>query len=175
MRPTGDPARRRGPAVAVPVIGALLLSSVFAVGAGLLLAARSDAPVVPGTGLEWTGIALGLALLAGTSAYGRRGGIFGTLFAVAALTLFLDYADRRDFDISLFAIAAAVFAAGLVVTRLVETYGRPLPVAGPADWNAAPTTAGANWTPDLPETWSTSTTAAPRTDRWDAGPWGTNR
>lgn len=174
MRPTGDPARRRGAAAAVPVIGALLLSSVFAVAAGTLLAARSDAPVVPGTGLERTGIALGLALLAGTSAYGRRGGIFGTLFAVAALTLFLDYADRRDFDISLFAIAAGVFAAGLVVTRLVETYGRPLPVAGPADWNAAPTSAGPNWTPDLPETWSTST-AAPRTDRWDAGPWGTSR
>ncbi|WP_127498714.1 ABC transporter permease [Actinoplanes solisilvae] len=174
MRPIGDPARRRGPAVAVPVLGALLLSSLFAVGAGLLLAARSDAPVIPGTGLEWTGIALGLALLAGTSAYGRRGGIFGTLFAVAALTLFLDYAARRDFDISLFAIAAAVFAAGLVVTRLVETYGRPLPVAGPADWNAAPTSAGANWSPDLPETWSTSTTT-PRGDRWDAGPWGTSR
>ncbi|GAB2582509.1 hypothetical protein Aab01nite_59920 [Paractinoplanes abujensis] len=174
MRPTGDPARRRGPVVALPVIGSLLLSSVFAVGAGILFAALSDNPVVPGTGLEWTGIALGLALLAGTSAYGRRGGIFGTLFAVAALTLFLDYAARRNFDIALFAIAGCVFAGGLIVTRLVETYGRPLPVAGPADWNAAPATSGANWSPDLPETWSTST-ANPRTDRWDAGPWGTSR
>ena len=66
-------------------------------GAGTLLAAQSTKPIVPGTGLEWTGIALGLAMLAGTSAYGRRGGIFGTLFAVAALTLFLDYADRKRF------------------------------------------------------------------------------
>ncbi|MBU2663273.1 ABC transporter permease [Actinoplanes bogorensis] len=174
MRPTGDPARRRGAAVAVPVLGSLILSSVFAVAAGMLFAAKSDAPVVPGTGLEWTGIAIGLALLAGTSAYGRRGGLFGTLFAVAALTLFLDYAARRNFDIALFAIAACVFAGGLVVTRLVETYGRPLPVAGPADWNAAPTTAAASWSPDLPETWQ-STTSSPRADRWDAGPWGTSR
>ncbi|HET6479991.1 MAG TPA: ABC transporter permease [Actinoplanes sp.] len=173
MRPTADPANRRGAVVGPPVIGALVLSSLFAVAAGTLLAARSDAPVVPGTGLEWTGIALGLALLAGTSAYGRRGGIFGTLLAVAGLTLFLAYADQRDFNISLFAIAACVFAGGLIVTRLVETYGRPLPVAGPADWNAAPSTA-ANWSPDLPETWSTGNTT-PSTDRWDAGPWGTSR
>ena len=174
MRPIGDPARRRGAVVGAPVIGSLLLSSVFAVAAGTLFAAQSDGPIVPGTGLEWTGIALGLAMLAGTSAYGRRGGIFGTLFAVIALTLFLDYADRRDFEIALFAIAGCVFAGGLVVTRLVETYGRPLPVAGPADWNAAPSTAANNWQPDLPETWSPATTA-PRTDRWDAGPWGTSR
>ncbi|WP_250031505.1 ABC transporter permease [Paractinoplanes maris] len=173
LRPAGDPARRRGVAVAVPVIGSLLLSSFFAVAAGTLFAAQSGTPVVPGTGLEWTGIALGLAMLAGTSAYGRRGGIFGTLFAVAALTLFLDYADRRDFDISLFAIAACVLAAGLIVTRLVEAYGRPLPVAGPADWTA-PATNGANWQPDLPETWSTASTT-PQPDRWDSGPWGTGR
>ncbi|MCO8274478.1 ABC transporter permease [Actinoplanes sp. TRM 88003] len=172
MRPTGDPARRRGAIVAFPVIGALVLSSLFAVAAGTLFAAQSDGPIVPATGIEWTGIALGLAMLAGTSGYGRRGGIFGTLFAVAALTLFLDYADRREFDISLFAIAASVVAAGLVVTRLVEAYGRPLPVVGPADWNAAAPATGANWQPDLPETWSTASTT-PRGDRWDSGPWGT--
>ena len=56
------------------------------------MAAQSTGPIVPGTGLEWTGLAIGAALLAGTSAYGRRGGIFGTLLAVAGLTLFLDYA-----------------------------------------------------------------------------------
>jgi hypothetical protein len=172
LRPTGDPARRRGAVVGPPVFGALILSSLFAVAAGTLLATQSDGPIVPGTGFEWTGIALGLAMLAGTSAYGRRGGLFGTLFAVAALTLFLDYADRREFDISLFAIAGCVLAGGLVVTRLVETYGRPLHPAGPADWNAAPATGGNNWQPDLPETWSTASTT-PRADRWDSGPWGT--
>jgi hypothetical protein len=174
MRPVGDPAGRRGAAVAVPVLVALVLSSLFAVVAGVLLAAQSANPIQPGTGLEWTGIALGVAMLAGTSAYGRRGGIFGTLFAVAGLTLFLDYADRKNFDIALFAIAASVFAGGLIITRLVETYGRPLLPAGSDDWNAAPTTGPTNWTPDLPETWSPATTAS-RADRWDDGPWGSSR
>jgi len=174
MRPNADPARRRGGAVAVPVIGSLLLSSLFAVAAGVLMAAQSAGPVAPGTGLEWSGIALGLAMLAGTSAYGRRGGIFGTLFAVAALTLFLDWSARKNMDIALFAVAGAVFAGGLIVTRLVETYGRPLSPASGEDWNAAPTTAAANWTPDL-ESWTPAGATAPRTDQWDEGPWGSAR
>jgi hypothetical protein len=95
MRPHGDPARRRGAVAVLPVVGALVLSSVFAAAAGILMAAQSQAPIVPNTGLEWTGIAFGTALLAGTSAYGRRGGIFGTLLAVAGMTLFLDYINRR--------------------------------------------------------------------------------
>jgi ribose/xylose/arabinose/galactoside ABC-type transport system permease subunit len=172
MRPSADPARRRGGVVVLPVLGSLMLSSVFAVVAGFLMAAQSTGPIVPGTGLEWTGIAIGLAMLAGTSVYGRRGGIFGTLFAVAGLTLFLDYSNRRHFDISLFAIAGCVFAGGLIITRLVETYGRPLPAAA-EDWNAAPAT-GPNWTPDLPENWS-PTTAANGGVRWDDGPWGSTR
>lgn len=174
LRPVGDPAVRRGARVAAPVLGALVLSSVFAVAAGFLLAARSDGPIQPGTGLEWTGIGIGLAMLAGTSGFGRRGGIFGTLFAVAGLTLFLGYADRKDLDIALFAVAAAVFAGGLIITRLVETYGRPLPPTVGGDWNAAPTSGPTNWTPDLPESWSPSTTAS-RPERWDAGPWGSGR
>jgi hypothetical protein len=175
MRPVGDPARRRGGVVIAPVILALVVSSLFAVGAGVLMAAQSAKPIAPGTGLEWTGIALGLAMLAGTSAYGRRGGIFGTLLAVAGLTLFLDYAARRDFDIALFAIGACTVGGGLIVTRLVETYGRPLPVPAMTDWNAA-ASAGTSWTPDMPEQWSTS--AEPpenRPIRWDEGPWGTAR
>jgi hypothetical protein len=170
MRPGGDPARRRGMAVAVPVLGSLVLSSVFAVGSGILTAAQATKPIVPGTGLEWTGIAIGLAMLAGTSAYGRRGGIFGTLFAVAALTLFLDWSARKNFDIALFAIAGAVLGGGLIITRLVETYGRPISAGSGEDWNAAPAT-GPNWTPDLPENWTPASTP----NRWDEGPWGSTR
>ncbi|OJF09432.1 ABC transporter permease, partial [Couchioplanes caeruleus] len=177
MRPVGDPADRRGGQAVLPVVAALVLSSVFAVGAGTLLAARSTAPIVPGTGLEWTGVAFGVALLAGTSAYGRRGGIFGTLLATAGLTLFLDYADRRDFDIALFAVGAAAIGAGLLVTRLVETYGRPLPPTGvDEDWNGAPDTG--EWSPAVPETWSSSsaTSAQSRSsEQWDLGPWGGGR
>ena len=173
LRPSGDPAARRGGAVAVPVVLALVVSSVCAAGAGVILAARGAGPVVPTTGLEWSGIALGLAMLAGTSAYGRRGGIFGTLFAVTALTLFLDYEGREQLNIALFAIAAAVFAGGLVVTRLVETYGRPLPAGTGVEFGAA--TSGTTWSPDLPETWNRPAAPAPGSERWDDGPWGAAR
>jgi hypothetical protein len=173
-RPTGDPAQRRGAAAAVPAVLALLLSSLFATAAGVLIAASADGPIAPETGLEWTGIAFGLALLAGTSAYGRRGGIFGTLFAVTALTLFLRYQTIRDFDIALFAIAGALCLAGLVVTRFVESYGSPYTGRTPEEWNAAPSN-GTTWSPTLPETWNTPATPAPRSDRWDDGPWGATR
>ena len=177
MRPVGDPAARRGGAAAVPVIGSLMLSSLFAVVAGILMAAQATKPIVPGTGLEWTGIAIGTALLAGTSAYGRRGGIFGTLLAVAAMALFLDYSDRRNFDIALFAIAGCAVGGGLIITRLVETYGKPLPAPLIGDeWNAAATTSGpANWQPDRPDTWEQTAPPPARSDRWDDGPWGTSR
>ncbi|BCY15318.1 ABC transporter permease [Actinoplanes sp. L3-i22] len=175
MRTSGDPAGRRGLTVVLPVLVALIGSSVFAAGAGVILAAQSTDPVRPGTGLEWTGIGLGLALLGGTSAYGRRGGIFGTLFAVIGLTLFLDYQDRRDLQISLFAIAGAVFAAGLIATRIVESYGRLATAATTQDWNAAPSGGlDTSWSPTMPETWNTPAQPA-RSDRWDDGPWGATR
>ncbi|GIE34211.1 hypothetical protein Ait01nite_072560 [Actinoplanes italicus] len=173
-RPTGDPAQRRGVTAAVPAMLTLPLSSLFATGAGVLIAAGADGPIAPETGFEWTGIAIGLALLAGTSAYGRRGGIFGTLFAVTALTLFLRYQVLLELDIALFAIAGSLMVAGLVVTRFVESYGSPYAGRTPEEWNAAPS-GGANWSPTLPETWNTPATPAPRSDRWDDGPWGANR
>jgi hypothetical protein len=174
LRQGGDPARRRRAITALPVIGSLVLSSVFAVVAGILIAAQSTDPIVPDTGLQWTGLAFGAALLAGTSAYGRRGGVFGTLLAVAGLTLFLDYSARRNLDIALFAMAATMIAAGLVVTRLVETFGRPQPVAGAdEDWQPTTTGAGATaWNPELPEM---APDTRKRTDRWDDGPWGASR
>ncbi|HEY7271434.1 MAG TPA: ABC transporter permease [Actinoplanes sp.] len=176
MRPHGDPARRRGAVAALPVIGALVVSSAFAAAAGILMASQSQAPIVPDTGLEWTGIAFGTALLAGTSAYGRRGGIFGTLLAVAGMTMFLDYINRRDLDISLFAIGACAIGGGLIVTRLIETYGKPLPADGVGDdWNAAPATANPNWNPDLPESWTPAVPNQARPDRWDDGPWAGTR
>jgi len=175
MRPGGDPAVRRDGAAALPVIATMVVSSVFAAAAGILMAAQSAEPIRPGTGLEWTGIAIGTALFAGTSAFGRRGGVFGTLLAVAGVTLFLDYTERRDMDISLFAVAAALIGAGLVVTRLVETYGRPLPVGvAEEEWTGS-AAAGTTWKPDLPESWSPSVPTQNRSDRWDDGPWGTSR
>jgi ribose/xylose/arabinose/galactoside ABC-type transport system permease subunit len=180
MRPVTDPAHRRGAAVALPVIGTLVVSSVFAVVAGILLATvQPNLPVQPRPGFEWTGIAIGTAMLAGTSAFGRRGGIFGTLLAVAALTLFLDYETRRDFDIALYAIAAGLVGVGLVVTRLIETYGRPQTLDPPGeDWQNAAASTGATttWSPEIPQNWSPSSVPAQnRTDRWDDGPWAGSR
>ena len=60
------------------------------------------------------------------------------------------------------------------MTRLVETYGRPLSPGSGEDWNAVPTTGATNWTPDL-ESWTPAGTTAARTDRWDEGPWGSTR
>ena len=175
MRPAGDPAWRRGAAAVVPVVAALVLSSVFAVVAGVLMAATTRGPVVPDSGLQWTGIAFGTALIAGTSAFGRRGGVFGTLLAVIGMTLFLDYQDRRGLHIALLAIGGATIGAGLIITRLVETFGRPLPARTEEDWNVAPT-GGTTWRPDLLDNFSTgSTPAQQRPDRWDDGPWGTAR
>jgi hypothetical protein len=136
------------------------------------MAADSAVPIKPGTGLEWTGLGLGLALVAGTSVFGRRGGVFGTLLAVAGMALFLEYADRRHFNIALFAIAGCAVAAGLVISRLIETYGGRLagPLPGDEDWQAG-TSAAANWSPDLPETWSPAVPAQ-TPGRWDDDRWG---
>lgn len=174
MRPAGDPAQRRGGSAVVPVVLALVLSSVFAVAAGILMAATTGGPVVPDSGLQWTGIAFGTALLAGTSAFGRRGGVFGTLLAVIGMTLFLDYQQRDGLRISLLAIGAVTIAAGLIITRLVETFGRPLPDgAAEEDWNGAPS-GGTAWRPDLLDNLS-SGTPQQRPDRWDDESWGATR
>ena len=176
MRPHGDPARRRGAVAALPVIGSLILSSAFAVTAGMLMAAQSSRPIVPNTGLEWTGIAFGTALLAGTSAFGRRGGVFGTLLAVAGMAMFLDYTTHRDLRISLYAIGACAIGGGLIVTRLVETFGKPPAADGVGDdWNAAPASGNPNWNPDLPDSWAPTVPNPARSDRWDDGPWAGTR
>nr|WP_067369680.1 hypothetical protein [Micromonospora rosaria] len=124
-RPVGDPALPQGPVAAVLTAFALVSSTVLAMLAGTLLAAEATAPVAPGTGLDGTVLAVGTALLAGTSAYGRRGGIFGTLFAVSLVALFLAWAQARGWVVSPWAVGGVALAIGLLVTRLVETFGRP--------------------------------------------------
>jgi hypothetical protein len=175
LRPVGDPAQRRGAASAAPVLISLVVSSVFAVGAGVLMSAVSAGPIVPGTGLEWTAVALGLAMLAGTSAFGRRGGIFGTLFAVIAMTAYLEWSGQEELNISLFATGAAVLGGGLLVTRLVEAFGRPGLPAAAEDWSVTPVAGTGNWTPDL-ENWTPPAASnATNPNGWDSGPWGSNR
>lgn len=197
FRPVADPADRRGGVAALVTSGALILSMVFAVVGGVLLAAVGNGPVRPSVGLEWTAVAVGAALLGGTSVFGRRGGVFGTLLAVVGLTIFIRYAELRDLDIALYATGAVAVVVGLAVTRLVETFGRPRsasadgtddveeaegePVDEPdpaypdgrrAEWSE-PARGEAGWPSDPPtggqQSWSATLPAqpAPVRDRWD--------
>ncbi|MFI7217782.1 ABC transporter permease [Micromonospora maritima] len=127
FRPVADPARRRGVVAAVVTALALVGSTVLAMLGGVLIAANGDGPVAPGTGLDWTVLAIGTVLLGGTSAYGRRGGVFGTLIAVSLVVVFLAWTVAHDWTIGRWALGGAVLGAGLLVTRLVETFGRPRP------------------------------------------------
>ncbi|MBQ0903517.1 ABC transporter permease [Micromonospora sp. U21] len=180
-RPVTDPARRRGVVAAVVTALALVGSTVLAALAGVLLAANGPGPVTPTPGLDWTVLAIGVALLGGTSAYGRRGGLFGTLLAVSLVTVFQAYAPARGWTVDRWTVGAVAIGVGLLVTRLVETYGRPRP--GSTD-NPEPIGDGAistgwtmprsqpvdNWPPTLP------TPAAPqpvdpwRDPRWEDSP-----
>ncbi|MEH1165753.1 ABC transporter permease [Micromonospora sp. CPCC 205539] len=180
-RPIADPARRRGVVAAVVTAAALVGSTVLAALAGVLLAANGDGPVTPTPGLEWTVVAIGVALLGGTSAYGRRGGVFGTLLAVGLVTVFSAYARTRGWTVSPWALGGVALGGGLLVTRLVETCGRPRtgstdrpePVSDgaiSAGWSMQRPQPADNWPPSLP------TPAAPqpvdpwRDPRWEDGP-----
>ncbi|SCL62384.1 monosaccharide ABC transporter membrane protein, CUT2 family [Micromonospora citrea] len=181
FRPVVDPARRRGVVAAVVTSGALVGSTVLAALAGMLAASRGTGPVVPEAGLDWTVLAVGVALLAGTSAYGRRGGVFGTLLAVCLVAVLVEYAQARGWTVSRWAFGAAAFGVGLLVTRLVEAYGRP--AAGAAaepvpvgdgrigtSWTASRPDPVGDWPPALPAQ-STGNPVDPwSVPRWDAEP-----
>ncbi|MFI6784078.1 ABC transporter permease [Micromonospora sp. NPDC050276] len=186
-RPIADPARRRGAVAAVVTAVALVVSTVLAALAGVLLAANDPEPVAPTSGLDWTVLAIGVALLAGTSAYGRRGGVFGTVLAVSLVAVFQVYAPERGWTLSNWVVGGAALGVGLLATRLVETFGRPRP--GSADkpepvsdgtissgWTMPQPQSVDNWPPTLP------TQAAPqpvdpwRDPRWEDSPrrWDTD-
>jgi ribose/xylose/arabinose/galactoside ABC-type transport system permease subunit len=124
-RPVADPARRRGAAAgtltALAIIGSSLLASV----GGILMALQARGIPDGDSGLTLTGLALGAALLGGTSIFGRRGGVFGTVLAVGLVVLVIRYADVTDRQVAPLAFAALAIGIGLVVTRLIETFGRP--------------------------------------------------
>lgn len=182
FRPIGDPARRRGGIAASLTAAALIASTVQAAVGGVLLAGLTSS-VTPANslfGLRETGLALGAALLGGTSAFGRRGGIFGTLLAVLLVVLFTRYEQVQEWRISSFAIAGGAIVGGLIVTRLVESLGRPRPADedGTDDWSTAmgsgqPVTPSTWATPR--DSWSSSLPAQPATGRpsdlWSEDRW----
>lgn len=182
FRPVTDPARRQG--VLAPVVAgwALVSSSVLAVLAGSLLGTPAVGSVAVGSGLDWTVLAVGTALLAGTSAFGRRGGVLGTLLAVSLVTLVLADLRASGLSASRWAVGAVVLGVGLVVTRLVEAYGgsrddreaaadRPdVDEQLPADWNVRRPEPLPDWAAALPPQ-----PAESPTDQWELPDWGTGR
>jgi MFS family permease len=125
FRPVGDPAYRRGGVAAAVSVAALVGSSVLAAGSGELMALRAGQVPPVDTSLTLIGLAFGGALLAGSSAFGRRGGLLGGVLAATLLTLVIRYLEVTDRRVSQLATAAVAIGVGLVVTRLVESYGRP--------------------------------------------------
>jgi hypothetical protein len=187
FRPVADPALRRGGAAATVTIIGLLGSSALASVGGILLAAHSGAANEPvqvnvSSGLELTALAFGAALVGGTSAFGRRGGLFGTILGTGVVVLLMVYGDRSGWGFSPLLLGAAAVATGLIVTRLVETFGRPLSVDdNPEDWTdvgvgsatswSTPTTTGDPWAglsspAAAPPSTTTTATQWGDTDRW---------
>lgn len=178
FRPVGDPASRRGGVAASVTSLGLILSTVLAAIAGIVMAAAAGAAneqIAPGAGLEFTGLALGIALLGGASAYGRRGGVFGTVLATTVITLLITYGEQANWKISIWVLAAGAVGTGLVVTRLVETFGRPLSLDdGPDDWSDVGVAGTSSWsTAPVTDAWSglsapTSPAAGTTTSQWGA-------
>jgi hypothetical protein len=182
-RPIADPASRRGTGAAVIACLALVGSSALAGLAGVV-GLLGNVPLPP-DGFGITGLALGAALLGGTSAFGRRGGIFGTLLTATLLAMVIDYSKRANLRISDYALAGGAIAAGLVVTRLVETLGRPQSATVPPEvpdeqWvnPARPEEASSpgytaprqtGWTSQLPARNADDTWAGSADERWSAG------
>ncbi len=180
FRPVADPAKRRGAGAAGMTTLAILGSSALASLGGVLIALHDRAanPDIDGVGL--TALALGVALFGGTSAFGRRGGVFGTLLAVVLAVLVTQYAAATHRHVAPLALAAGALAAGLIVTRLIETFGRPRSAIDDdtdQGWRSSSTTStapsetswssrqsGSGWTSPLParsgdDGWGTE-------DRW---------
>jgi ribose/xylose/arabinose/galactoside ABC-type transport system permease subunit len=183
FRPVSDPAHRRGGAAATVGVAALLGSSALAAVAGVLIALRAGQVQAADPSLTLTGLALGGALLAGTSAFGRRGGLLGAVLAAILLTVVIRYLEVTDRKVAQLAIAAVAIGVGLIVTRLVETFGRPLATAerevdqwrtiSPSSASATPSDPDNGWGNSRPTGWTSPLPASSADDRWEGdGTWG---
>jgi hypothetical protein len=84
-----------------------------------------------------------------------------------------------DWRVSPYAVAAAAVVAGLIVTRLVETFGRPLTTSDEA-WTAEATStwSGSGWSGPEAGSWGSSLptqTTTVRPDPWQDDRWSANR
>ncbi len=101
----------------------VLLSSTLAGAAGVVAAwtavPEGGAAAMPDP-ILLTVVALGAALLGGTSLMGRRGGVCGTVFASALVLSLMWLAEGRGWGFDPSWIALSAIVAGFLVTRLVE-------------------------------------------------------
>jgi ribose/xylose/arabinose/galactoside ABC-type transport system permease subunit len=126
FRPVSDPADPRGVAAAVTAGVTILLSSLLAGAAGVMATMQNGSGGDSGDGLTLSMLAIGAALLGGTSAFGRRGGFAGTLLAVCIVWFGLYYfTGVRHYHFEEIEVAAVALLIGVGVTRLVEAFGRP--------------------------------------------------
>lgn len=171
FRPIEDAAHRRGAMAAMVATAALAGSAVLASVGGSLLGAGAD-KVTPTTGFEVTALAMGAALAGGTSAFGRRGGVFGTVLAVLLVTMLLRYGQAEGWRLRELGIGAAAMGLGLVMTRLVEALGRPRS-GERADEPDSAWLPGSTWS-ERPDSWPASLPAQPTVGRSNDF-WGDDR
>jgi len=123
----------------------VLLSSTLAGAAGVVAAwtavPEGGAAALPDP-ILLTVLALGAALVGGTSLMGRRGGVFGTVLASTLLLGLMWLAEGRGWGFNPSWIALAAIVAGFLITRLVE-------VMNTADENEAASTRRAGTLADL--------------------------
>ena len=162
-RPSGDPAAARGSRAGLTATAALIGSMLLAAGAGLILAMRVRT-AVPDDGFTLLGVAAAAAFLGGTSAYGRRGGVFGTVLAAGFLqlaTLWLRLVDAEAWTRP--ALLGGAIVLGLLVGRVVEAAGSTEPPPqDDADEDAGPET-------QLWDPYGTGSFARPGTDPYPTG------
>jgi ribose/xylose/arabinose/galactoside ABC-type transport system permease subunit len=175
FRPVTDPARRRGWTAAVIAVTVTVVSSAlagfagaFAQLAGQAVGGFTTSSAGPlGFALVYTALGVGVALVGGTSVFGRRGGILGTVLAAALVTVTVSWLGGSNPQRAVSYVLAAAIVLGLAATRLVERFGRPVlrpsteedrpwartPVPPGAQWGPGPTPAGGLWSSD--EVWGT--------------------
>jgi ribose/xylose/arabinose/galactoside ABC-type transport system permease subunit len=169
FRSVGDPASRRGAGAGFVAFIAIIGSCAFAAAGGVLAGLSSPAVTPAADGLLTTGLALGAALAGGTSAFGRRGGVFGTMAAVTLLTLLMHYGVAADLKIAPYAWAAGAIIVGLVVTRMVERFGRPRAEDDEDMWSGSSSSGMSSngWSSSSRQGgWSSQLPARPLDDTW---------
>lgn len=176
FRPVEDPALRRGGPAGFIALLATIGSTVLGGIAGVLATAEAGTAVTS-DGLLLTAFGLGAALLGGTSAFGRRGGIFGTIFAVGLITVVMAYFKELAWTWPPAAFAAIAIGLGLVITRLVERFGRPPQLDDEEldeseDWTPPRQQPVANGWSSRQPAWQTATGSSPTVTAAAGGLWG---